>query len=194
MHQAEDAKEMLSKGYQLLQLEGHDVVVEQQHDTRALLAWGPQGILLSFRGTASFQNFVSDLRVRDLTFHQHFSQMRHALSPALCINETSAWCPLVESTPGPAAQQLVRQSVPFEKHAVRCISTTKATATLLLVQRAGVLLKVSGLFVALCWRWSIKLQQNQCTIQGGTRSDIARDLCNPMVACCQSSWAFQHGT
>ncbi len=61
--QAEDVKEMLSKGYQLLDLDGHEIVEEQQHDTRALLGWGAQGILLSFRGTASLQNAISDLRV-----------------------------------------------------------------------------------------------------------------------------------
>ncbi len=48
----------------MLELGGHEVIAERQQDTRALLGWGKQGIVLAFRGTASFQNAISDLQVQ----------------------------------------------------------------------------------------------------------------------------------
>ena len=61
--QAKAPGDMLQRGYELLDLEQHAKVVEQQHDSQALLGWGRQGIVLAFRGTASFQNLMSDVRV-----------------------------------------------------------------------------------------------------------------------------------
>lgn len=41
----------------------HDVMQEELYDSKALFTWGPQGGVLSFRGTASFKNCLTDIRV-----------------------------------------------------------------------------------------------------------------------------------
>ena len=50
-------------GYELLGLEAHELIWEHRLDTKALLGWGPGGIAVAFRGTASLRNALSDLQV-----------------------------------------------------------------------------------------------------------------------------------
>ena len=50
-------------GYELLGLEAHELIWEHRLDTKILLGWGPKGIAVAFRGTASLCNALSDLKV-----------------------------------------------------------------------------------------------------------------------------------
>ena len=47
---------------QLYDLHNFEVLWEKAEDTKALLAWSPERIVLSFRGTASWANVLVDLR------------------------------------------------------------------------------------------------------------------------------------
>jgi hypothetical protein len=40
-----------------------ELLWERASDTKALLAWGPDNMVLSFRGTASMANVLADLQV-----------------------------------------------------------------------------------------------------------------------------------
>ncbi len=40
-----------------------DVILEDLYDSKVLIAWGPGGVVLSFRGTASLKNANTDIRV-----------------------------------------------------------------------------------------------------------------------------------
>lgn len=60
-------------GNELLGLEGHELIWEHRLDTKALVGWGPGGIAVAFRGTASWRNALSDLQVSTPQHH-----------PALC--------------------------------------------------------------------------------------------------------------
>jgi hypothetical protein len=48
----------------LYDLEHMEVFVEHQHDTVALLGWGPTNVVLTFRGTTTLKNVFTDLQVR----------------------------------------------------------------------------------------------------------------------------------
>ncbi|KAK9818602.1 hypothetical protein WJX74_009103 [Apatococcus lobatus] len=54
--------ERLSWGMELMETVEHDVMAEELYDSKALFAWGPKGGVLSFRGTASFKNCLTDIR------------------------------------------------------------------------------------------------------------------------------------
>ncbi|KAK9790954.1 hypothetical protein WJX73_010669 [Symbiochloris irregularis] len=54
---------LLDAALQLYDLDRIDVIAEQEHDTHALLAWGPRAAVVVFRGTASWANIRSDLKV-----------------------------------------------------------------------------------------------------------------------------------
>jgi hypothetical protein len=47
---------------QLYDLHSFEVLWEKAEDTKALLAWSPERIVLSFRGTASWANVLADLQ------------------------------------------------------------------------------------------------------------------------------------
>jgi hypothetical protein len=47
---------------QLYDLHSIEVLWEKAEDTKALLAWSAERIVLSFRGTASWANVLADLR------------------------------------------------------------------------------------------------------------------------------------
>ncbi len=44
--------------------EAFEMINEELFDSRALLAWGPDRIMLCFRGTVSLKNAYTDFRVR----------------------------------------------------------------------------------------------------------------------------------
>jgi hypothetical protein len=47
--------------WQTLGLEHFELLLERALDTRVLLAWGPDAVVLSFRGTSSWTNLKADL-------------------------------------------------------------------------------------------------------------------------------------
>ncbi|KAK9817768.1 hypothetical protein WJX72_001918 [[Myrmecia] bisecta] len=53
----------LTLGMALYQLEHSEVVWERRGDTNVLIAWGPDNIVIAFRGTASLANLLADLKV-----------------------------------------------------------------------------------------------------------------------------------
>ena len=50
-------------GYELLGLEQHELIWEHRLDTKVLIGFGPNGIAIAFRGTASLRNALSDIKV-----------------------------------------------------------------------------------------------------------------------------------
>lgn len=54
---------MLDTALGMYDLTHVEVFWERQHDTHALLAWGPARLVVVFRGTASFANVLADLQV-----------------------------------------------------------------------------------------------------------------------------------
>ena len=54
--QAEGWQAKLGWGYELLSLDEHELLWEHRLDTKVLLGWGPGGIAIAFRGTASLRN------------------------------------------------------------------------------------------------------------------------------------------
>lgn len=52
---------LLSRFQQTLGLEHFELLLEKAQDTRVLLAWGPDAVVLSFRGTSSWTNLKADL-------------------------------------------------------------------------------------------------------------------------------------
>ncbi len=61
--QAEDMPAKMAWGYELLKLTGHELLWEHKLDTKVLIGWGPGGVAVAFRGTASLRNALSDLQV-----------------------------------------------------------------------------------------------------------------------------------
>ena len=61
--QAEDMPAKMAWGYELLRLTGHELLLEHKLDTKVLIGWGPGGVAVAFRGTASLRNALSDLQV-----------------------------------------------------------------------------------------------------------------------------------
>jgi hypothetical protein len=53
---------MTTASLQLYDLRSFEVLWEKAEDTKALLAWSSERIVLSFRGTASWANVLADLR------------------------------------------------------------------------------------------------------------------------------------
>lgn len=41
----------------------HELLWEQKHDTKCLMAFGPDAIVVAFRGTASLKNASADIQV-----------------------------------------------------------------------------------------------------------------------------------
>ena len=60
--QAKGIEAKMGWGYELLGLEAHELLWEHRLDTKVLLGWGPGGIAVAFRGTASLRNALSDLQ------------------------------------------------------------------------------------------------------------------------------------
>jgi len=58
---------------------------DQQTDTRALLAWRDGCLLLSFRGTASKANAVTDVKVDATTFVQQAWAVGRRLGSRYCL-------------------------------------------------------------------------------------------------------------
>ena len=56
-------------GLQLARAEEFDTIVEDFHDSKAIIGWGPGSIVLSFRGTASMKNATTDIRVSMALHH-----------------------------------------------------------------------------------------------------------------------------
>lgn len=56
----------LAWGGQLAGAEEFDTIVEDLYDSKAIIGWGPGGIILSFRGTASKKNAITDIRVSSM--------------------------------------------------------------------------------------------------------------------------------
>ena len=48
----------------LYNLENFELMWERKLDTKALMAWNEDTVVLSFRGTASFRNVLADIKVR----------------------------------------------------------------------------------------------------------------------------------
>ena len=61
--QAERTILTIDKGKELYGLESHELLWEQKHDTKCLMGFGPDTILLAFRGPASLKNASADLQV-----------------------------------------------------------------------------------------------------------------------------------
>lgn len=64
---------------QLARTEAFDVLEEDLLDSKALIAWGPDAVLLSFRGTVSLKNAGTDIRVR--TASDTFLKLEQTLRP-----------------------------------------------------------------------------------------------------------------
>ncbi|KAK9818417.1 hypothetical protein WJX72_012370 [[Myrmecia] bisecta] len=69
--------ENLSLGMRLYELEHSEMVWEKRGDTNVLIAWGPDTIVISFRGTASLANVITDLQVWRATYP--------AAQPRVCL-------------------------------------------------------------------------------------------------------------
>ena len=61
--QAERTTLTLEDGSRLYNMQTHELYWERRHDTKCLMAWGDDAIVLAFRGTASFANARADLQV-----------------------------------------------------------------------------------------------------------------------------------
>ena len=61
--QAERTTLTLEDGSKLYNMHTHELYWERRHDTKCLMAWGDDAIVLAFRGTASFANARADLQV-----------------------------------------------------------------------------------------------------------------------------------
>lgn len=48
----------------LYNLENFELMWERKLDTKALMAWNEDTVVLAFRGTASFRNVLADIKVR----------------------------------------------------------------------------------------------------------------------------------
>lgn len=48
----------------LYDLEHIEVLWERRHDTMALLGWGPNKIVIVFRGTSTLRNVLADMQAR----------------------------------------------------------------------------------------------------------------------------------
>ncbi|KAK9861930.1 hypothetical protein WJX84_008755 [Apatococcus fuscideae] len=70
-HEAEDMPAKLGWGYELLGLSGHELLWEHKLDTKVLIGWGPGGVTVAFRGTASLRNALSDLQAWRTHHHAH---------------------------------------------------------------------------------------------------------------------------
>ena len=53
----------LAWGMELMGTDQQESILEDLYDSKALLAWGPRGAVLAFRGTFSFKNAITDIRV-----------------------------------------------------------------------------------------------------------------------------------
>ena len=53
----------LEKGHKHYKTHSHELFWEHLHDTKCLMVWGDDAILLAFRGTASMANARADLQV-----------------------------------------------------------------------------------------------------------------------------------
>ena len=53
----------LDEGKELYGLVKHELLWEPKHDTKCLLAFGPEAIVVAFRGTASLKNASADIQV-----------------------------------------------------------------------------------------------------------------------------------
>ena len=51
----------------LYDLEHIEVLWERRHDTMALLGWGPNKIVIVFRGTSTLRNVLADMQARSLS-------------------------------------------------------------------------------------------------------------------------------
>ena len=61
--EAEDPRFRLEDAMGMYGLTEFELLWERASDTKALLAWGPDALVLSFRGTASMANVLADLQV-----------------------------------------------------------------------------------------------------------------------------------
>ena len=61
--QAERTTLTLEDGSKLYNMHTHELYWERRHDTKCLMAWGDDAVVLAFRGTASFANARADLQV-----------------------------------------------------------------------------------------------------------------------------------
>lgn len=61
--QAERTSLSLEEAKELYGLSGHELVWEAKHDTKCLLAFGHNTIVVTFRGTASLKNASADIQV-----------------------------------------------------------------------------------------------------------------------------------
>ena len=48
----------------LYNVEHMEVLWERRHDTMALLGWGPNKIVIVFRGTSTLRNVLADIQAR----------------------------------------------------------------------------------------------------------------------------------
>jgi hypothetical protein len=74
------ARVLLPRLLQLYRQQGAWVFSEPRHDTRALLAWGPDTVVLSFRGSASVENLRTDAA---LALATHPPRRHARMAPAL---------------------------------------------------------------------------------------------------------------
>ena len=81
--QAERTSLTLDEGKELYGLEKHELLWEPKHDTKCLLAFGPDAIVVAFRGTASLKNASADIqvgisrRLENMTSHLHLAHVWH---------------------------------------------------------------------------------------------------------------------
>lgn len=61
--QAQDVHLKVSVGYELFNLHSHEVIREPALDTKVLIAWGDDMVVVAFRGTASAKNAATDIQV-----------------------------------------------------------------------------------------------------------------------------------
>ena len=57
----------LEAAMKLYGLTSFELLWEQERDTKALLAWSDDTVVLAFRGTASLRNVIADIQVRRCT-------------------------------------------------------------------------------------------------------------------------------
>ena len=61
--QAQDVHLKFSVGYELFDLHSHEIIREPALDTKVLIAWGDDTVVVAFRGTASAKNAATDIQV-----------------------------------------------------------------------------------------------------------------------------------
>lgn len=61
--QAQDVHLKVSVGYELFNLHSHEIIREPALDTKVLIAWGDDMVVVAFRGTASAKNAATDIQV-----------------------------------------------------------------------------------------------------------------------------------